>query len=88
MAKKKMLSLCEMLELREKHIKVSNQIYMLLSENREEVEKRKSLVDEYGGYSNVTFFSDGSVFLDGRNVKGCATGWIVSPPPWNIPENF
>ena len=80
MAKKKMLSLYEMLELRDKHIKVSNQIFMLLSKDREEFEKRKSLVDEYGGYSNITFFSDGSVFIDGRNVKGCCTGWIVPTP--------
>lgn len=80
MAKKKMLSLYEMLELRDKHIKVSNQIFMLLSKDREEFEKRKSLVDEYGGYSNITFFSDGSVFIDGRNVKSCCTGWIVPTP--------
>ena len=80
MAKKKMLSLYEMLELRDKHIKVSNQIFMLLSKDREEFEKRKSLVDEYGGYSNITFFSDGSVFIDGRNVKSCCTGWIVTTP--------
>ena len=88
MRKKTMLALYEMLELRDKHIKVSEKIFTLLSEDREEFEKRKSLVDKYGIYSNITFFSDGSVFLDGRNVKGCATGWIVSPPIRNIPENF
>ena len=80
MAKKTMLALYEMLELKNSHIKVSERIFTLLSENREEFEKRKSLVDEYGGYSNITFFSDGSVFIDGRNVKGCATGWIVPTP--------
>lgn len=80
MAKKTMLSLYEMLELRNSHIKVSENIFILLSENREELEKRKSLVDEYGGYSNITFFSDGSVFINGRNVKGCCTGWIVPTP--------
>lgn len=80
MAKKTMLALHEMLELKNSHIKVSERIFTLLSENREEFEKRKSLVDEYGGYSNITFFSDGSVFIDGRNVKGCATGWIVPTP--------
>lgn len=88
MAKKTMLALYEMLELREKHVKVSDQIYMLLSKDREEFGKRRSLVDEYGRYSNITFFSDGSVFLDGRNVKGCATGWIVPPPIRSAPENI
>lgn len=80
MAKKKTLSLYEMVELRNSHTKVSEEVFTLLSEDREEFEKRKSLVDEYGGYSNITFFSDGSVFIDGRNVKGCCTGWIVPTP--------
>ena len=80
MAKKTMLALYEMLELKNRHIKVSERIFMLLSENREEFEKRKSLVDKYGGYSNITFFSDGSVFINGHNVKGCCTGWIVPTP--------
>ncbi|MBO5180065.1 MAG: hypothetical protein J6B87_06965 [Clostridia bacterium] len=88
MAKKKMLSLYEMVKLRNSHIKVSENIFTLLSKDSEELEKRKSLVDKYGGYSNITFFSDGSVFIDGRNVKSCCTGWIKPPPVQCVPENF
>ena len=40
--------------------------------------QRKELVDKYGYHNNVKFFSDGSIFVDGRKNKG-ATGWIVPP---------
>ena len=74
---KKQLSFGEMKELRCKHEKVSEEVFILLSE-KDELDTRKELVDKYGYHSNVTFYSDGSVFIFGRR-KG-VNGWIGRAP--------
>lgn len=73
------LSFSEMLELRDSHVKVSEEVFILLAD-KDEVKKRKDLVKKYGYHSNVTFFSDGSVFVDGSK-NGDATGWVSTIPP-------
>lgn len=73
------LSSEEKLKLRSSHVKVSGDVFILLA-SKDEVKKRKALVKEYGRYSNITFYSDGSVFMDGR-LSGGATGWIVPTMP-------
>lgn len=73
------LSFREMVELRSRHIKVSEKIFILLAE-KDEVERRKELVMKCGYSCNITFYSDGSIFQDGRKY-GAATGWIYSTPP-------
>lgn len=79
MIKKTKLSASEILELRNSHVKVSEEVFIMLAD-KYELEKRKDLVKRYGYHSNITFFSDGSVFINGRKTKG-ATGWIVANEP-------
>ena len=64
-------------ELRNKQEKISTDIFIQLSKNEEERIRRIELVKKYGGYSNVTFFSDGSVHVK-SDGKG-ATGWLYAP---------
>lgn len=78
MIRKTKLSFVEMQELRASHVRVSDKVFVLLAD-KDEVEARKNLVKEYARYSNVIFFSDGGVFLDGRNRR-CAIGWLNTPP--------
>ena len=85
MCKKSQLSFSEMLELRDSHIKVSEEVFIILAD-KDEVKKRKDLVKRYGYYTNVTIFSDGSVFIDGSKNNG-ATGWISTIPPRNLYGN-
>lgn len=85
MFRKSKLSFSEMLELRSSHVKLSENVFILLAD-KDEIQKRKDLVKRYGYYSNVTFFSDGSVFVDGRKNKG-ATGWVSTTPPRYMYEN-
>ena len=68
----------EMKQLRERHEEVSEEVYLKLSDC-DEKGQRKELVDKYGYHNNVKFFSDGSIFVDGRK-NGGATGWLVPPP--------
>ena len=84
MCQKSQLSFSEMIELRDSHVKVSEEVFILLAD-KDEVKKRKDLVKRYGYYSNVTFFSDGSVFVDGSK-NGGATGWVATIPPRNLFE--
>ena len=82
---KSRLSFSEMQELRNSHVKVNEEVFVLLADKDEE-KTRKELVKKYGYYSNITFFSDGSVFIDGRKNKS-ATGWISTVPPCSTYEN-
>ncbi|MBQ8299981.1 MAG: hypothetical protein IJX99_09070 [Clostridia bacterium] len=83
MITKTKLSFAEMLDLRATHVPVSEKVFMLLAA-KDEVEHRQNLVDRYGYHSNITFFSDGTVFMDGRRSGG-ATGWVGTTPPLNMP---
>ena len=71
----------QMKELRNKHEKVSTDIFIQLAETEEERARREDLVKQYGGYCNVTFFSDGSVHMK-SDGKG-ATGWLYGPPNYD-----
>ena len=79
MITKTKLSFAEMLELRATHVPVNEKVFLLLA-SKDEVEHRQKLVNRYGYYSNITFFSDGTVFMDGRRSGG-ATGWVGTTPP-------
>ena len=79
MITKTKLSFAEMLELRATHVPVSEKVFILLA-SKDEIEKRHNLVNRYGYHSNITFFSDGTVFMDGRHSGG-ATGWVGTTPP-------
>lgn len=81
--KKSRLTYGQMKELRGKHEKVSIEVFVQLAETEEEYTLRKKLVKQYGGYCNVTFFSDGFVHMKG--TRGGATGWLYAPPPSNPP---
>lgn len=75
--KKEQLSFGEMKKLRNKHEIVSEDVFVLLADEGE-LSTRKELVEKYGYYSNVTFYSDGSVFVKGKG-RGI-TGWIGKTP--------
>lgn len=86
---KNTLYLGEMKELANKHEKVDENIFILLATDAKELAYRKELVAQCGYYKNVTFFSDGSVFVDNRNGEG-VTCWLgKNLPKWGhkpLPE--
>lgn len=79
----KNMSYGELRKLREQYVEVTDEVFVLLS-NTNEFEVRKEWAERYGSYSNVKFFSDGSVFIDGRHGRG-VTGWIKAPLLHEIP---
>ena len=81
--KNEALSFGEMKVLRSKHEAVNEELYILLADC-DELATRKELVERYGYKSNVTFYSDGTIFVDGKG-RG-VTGWVgVTPPLRELP---
>ena len=72
----KKMDLCEIMELLKKRTPVCEEVYIRLVTDAEEQEIRESLVEEYGYHSNVTFYSDGTIFKD----RPGAIGWLRVPP--------
>ena len=65
------MCLAEMNALQTEHIPVCEKVYIRLASDDKELKKRESLVKKYGYYSNVTFYSDGTIFKDGPGAIGC-----------------
>ena len=77
----KKMCLFEMMELLQKNTPVCEDVYIRLASDAKEREIRESLVKEYGGYSNITFYSDGTIFKDHPG----AIGWLRTLMPQNAP---
>ena len=81
--KNEVLSFGEMKVLRNKKVAVNEEVQLLLADC-DELATRKQLVERYGYKSNVTFYSDGTIFVDGKGHG--VTGWVgVTPPVRELP---
>jgi len=69
------LTFAQMVALKQSHVQVSQHVFMLLAD-KNEVEHRASLLECYGGYRNLTLFSDGSAFLGDEQISKESICWV------------